>query len=164
MRELELLVCGTFISFNAIYLTWSLLLLNIFFPCLSIEWHTYSLNNIFTLNIITQFILIVLSFKNYLPYGMIHRNWKLPLVTLRIKSMNGNTKKAVSLIPPGSFFLSSEENWPNISGIHWEVCRWCIQDVMPCNYASCAFLLTFTAFSWFGWSHCSLNVWLLRLL
>lgn len=28
------------------------------------------------------------------------------------------TQKAVSLIPPGS--LSSEENWPNISGIHWE--------------------------------------------
>lgn len=42
LRELELLVCNFVISYNAIYLTWSLLLLNIF-SCVFLLSDTYAM-------------------------------------------------------------------------------------------------------------------------
>ena len=74
--------------------------------------------------------------------------------------MNGNTKGSLS--DSTWFFLSSEENWPNISGIHCESVGDVSRILCHVIMCSCAFLLTFTAFCWFGWSpHCSLNVWVL---
>ena len=74
--------------------------------------------------------------------------------------MNGNTKGSLS--DSTWFFLSSEENWPNISGIHCESVGDVSRILCHVIMCSCAFLLTFTAFCWSGWSpHCSLNVWVL---
>ena len=72
--------------------------------------------------------------------------------------MNGNTKGSLS---DSTWFFVFWGKLTQHFRYSLRICRWCVQDVMPCNYASCAFLLTFTAFSWFGWSHCSLNVWVL---